>query len=334
MPRPLNGYALTNHFRKLRLRHLFTPLEAYLFFELVALCNDEGWPTEFSATNNVLRAALNCSEPGLIKARKRLVETGLLLFTEGQNRRPTAYRFCSPKGLTDLSVAATEIASQPLTEDATEFSVSPPKSLTECSNQLRVQEGKHLTEYLTEGLTQFSPLYKEQTKIKRESSAALAAAPALTSEKKRESKSAKKPTATTAQIAALPLPHLGTEFAELWATFYSANTHQVGKPLTAFGLMLKKLGKYPEGFAVLMLERAIQGNWSGVENAGTTRAFTEWQAEQARQSPPPPTTTRPAGANPTAVALNHDFEAELLARERAEAEERIQKFRAAHATAV
>ncbi len=62
-----------------------------------------------------------------------------------------------------------------------------------------------------------------------------------------------------------------------------------------------------------------------------------WQDELPDRSPsgaPTPPPARPAGAsNSTTVALNHDFEAELQARERAESEERIQKFRAAHATA-
>jgi hypothetical protein len=53
--------------------------------------------------------------------------------------------------------------------------------------------------------------------------------------------------------------------------------------------MLTKLGNKPEGFAIVMLEAAIQGNWSGVENGGTAKAFEEWQAAQARQPAPPAT---------------------------------------------
>ena len=151
MPAPaLTGYALHNHFRRLRQRLTFTPLEAYLFYELVDICNDEGWPAEFSARNTALMAALGCSEPGLIKARKTLVAAGLLTHNEGQNRKPTTYRLNHPKGLTELSVSASTAPAEHLTE-----------GLTELSNPAE-NEGKHLTE----GLTEFSP-YKEQTKTKR-----------------------------------------------------------------------------------------------------------------------------------------------------------------------
>lgn len=70
-------------------------------------------------------------------------------------------------------------------------------------------------------------------------------------------KKGKKPGADFAEIAALGLPHAGPEFAKAWRTFYTDNTKQHGKPLTAFKLMLKKLGNRPEAFAVVMLEAAI-----------------------------------------------------------------------------
>ena len=78
-------------------------------------------------------------------------------------------------------------------------------------------------------------------------------------------------------MATLALPHPGAAFADCWATFRTG-PKQVKKLLSAFMLMLSKLGKYPEGFAVVMLEAAIQGDWSGVENDSTARKFTEWQA--------------------------------------------------------
>ena len=144
-PRPLSGYALTHHFRKLRLRWDFTPLEAYLFFELTAICNEEGWPAEFSVKNSVLTGALGCSEKGLIKARKTLALAGLLTYTEGQNRRPTAYRFYVSEGLPEVSVT-----------DA--------KDLPEVSNKA-ANTDKHLPEGLPKDLPEVSP-YKEQTKTK------------------------------------------------------------------------------------------------------------------------------------------------------------------------
>lgn len=169
MSKPFTGYALTSHFRKLRLRWVFTHLEAYLFIELIAVCNDEDWPAEFSVTNQVLAGAVGCSEKGLIKARNTLKEAGLIAYVEGKNRRPTTYRFCPLKGSPQVSIssseplpkdlpevrdAATESNSEHLPEDLPEVSVSMP----EISN--------HLPEDLPKVLPQVSP-YKEQTKTKK-----------------------------------------------------------------------------------------------------------------------------------------------------------------------
>lgn len=151
MPAPaLNGYALENHFRKLRSRWRFTPLEHYLFSELVALCNEEGWPADFNATNATLAAGLGCSEKGLISARKKLVEAGLISCMEGQNRRPTSYRFCLLEGLPTVSVSL----GKPL-----------PEALPEVSNT-EPETPEHLPEHLPQGLPEVSP-YKEQTKTKK-----------------------------------------------------------------------------------------------------------------------------------------------------------------------
>ncbi|MGI4871469.1 MAG: hypothetical protein ACRYFX_09860 [Janthinobacterium lividum] len=167
MPAPaLNGYALTNHFRKLRLREPFSPLEAYLFFELVAICNDEGWPAEFSATNGLIQAGLGCSEQGLINARLRLEKAGLIAFVSGTRRTPTRYRFTA-EGSTQLSHSATEGStqgstelSQPAANGSTDFSHSAPETADGSTQGSR------------EGSTELSP-YKEQTKTKRKDSSKL-----------------------------------------------------------------------------------------------------------------------------------------------------------------
>lgn len=136
--------------------------------------------------------------------------------------------------------------------------------------------------------------------------------------------------ASLAEIASLTLPHAAPEFAEAWRTFTMTNTKQAGKPLTAFELMLKKLGKYPAAFAVVMLEAAIQGNWSGVENAGTARAFTEWQNEQTRQATLRPMPMPSAGPAPrTTPDYNPEVVAERQRQREAEAAASRQRIRAA-----
>jgi hypothetical protein len=94
----MNGYTLANQFRKLRPSFTFSPIEADLFYELVALCNERSWPTEFQYPNHLLCATLsNMAESTLIRARNRLKQAGLLEFTSGHKRSPTVYRFIDPE---------------------------------------------------------------------------------------------------------------------------------------------------------------------------------------------------------------------------------------------
>jgi hypothetical protein len=92
----MNGYTLANHFRKLRPSCSFSSIEADLFYELVALCNERSWPTEFQYSNLLLCATLGISEKSLITARNRLKQAGLLEFTSGHKRSPTVYCFLDP----------------------------------------------------------------------------------------------------------------------------------------------------------------------------------------------------------------------------------------------
>lgn len=92
----MNGYTLANHFRTLRPTASFSSIEADLFYELVGLCNDRNWPTEFQYPNPLLCATLGISEKSLITARNRLKQAGLLEFTSGHKRSPTVYRFLDP----------------------------------------------------------------------------------------------------------------------------------------------------------------------------------------------------------------------------------------------
>jgi hypothetical protein len=93
----MNGYTLANQFRKLRASFTFSAIEADLFYELVALCNERNWPTEFQYPNHLLCATFgNLAESTLIRARNRLKQAGLLEFTSGHKRSPTVYRFLDP----------------------------------------------------------------------------------------------------------------------------------------------------------------------------------------------------------------------------------------------
>jgi hypothetical protein len=150
MPRPwvtcflpcfMNGYTLANHFRKLRLSFPFSATEADLFYELVALCNERSWPTEFFYSNPLLCAHLGMSESTLIRARNRLKQAGLLEFTSGHKRSPTVYRLLDPdaeiplqnaskNASTSASISASKSASRSDTpyKEQTKRKTKTPKS--------------------------------------------------------------------------------------------------------------------------------------------------------------------------------------------------------------
>jgi hypothetical protein len=122
------------------------------------------------------------------------------------------------------------------------------------------------------------------------------APPTASSSAKATSKKIRRVGATADEVTALLPPHPGDKFAELWTKFHTSPQH-AKKALSAFEMMLTKLGKYPEEFALVMLESAIQGGWSGVENPGTARAYEQWQADQATR-PPAPTIALPVPFDP------------------------------------
>jgi len=129
----MNGYTLANQFRKLRPSFLFSCIEADLFYELVALCNERNWPTEFQYSNPLLCATLGISEKSLISARNRLKQAGLLEFTSGHKRSPTVYRFLDPDAeipLPQVSQSGTQCGSQSGTHSGSQSGTSINKEKT------------------------------------------------------------------------------------------------------------------------------------------------------------------------------------------------------------
>jgi hypothetical protein len=265
-------------FEKHDLKQCFSGNTTRLYLKLLHLANLLGWPTEFAKSDRYVAAVCGYATNTMKDCRAQLVARGLLAIVPGGAGRgdTTNYTLLGPDKVSNSDTLSAEKVSNFDTLNSDKVSNSDTLS----------------AEKVSEKVSNFdTPSIDKENNT---SNAASAASVGPSSAKKSTTKKPKKAGADFAEIAALPLPHLGHEFAEAWLTFYTTNTKQAGKPLTAFELMLKKLGKRPEGFAVVMLEAAIQGDWSGVENPGTARAFTTWQAEQAIR-PLAPLPTPPGG---------------------------------------
>lgn len=224
----------------------------------------------------------------LKSARNRLKQAGLLEFTSGSQGRGQSH-----KAQYKLSIFDTI----PDTLSANSLTVFPRTSDT--INKHKLKEDERVASAALP-----SPSLEAGSNSENQASPPSPAKPP---------RSPKKPKASADEVAALPLPHPSAEFVQCWATFRTG-PKQAKKPLSAFELMLTKLAKYPEGFAVVMLERAIQGDWSGVENDGTPKAFTEWQAEQARRPVAP--ATPPSSFDPDALFGYSQSAADGLAQAR------------------
>lgn len=295
-----------------------------LYLKLLAIANEVGWPESFAKSDPYLAGVCGYSINTMKDCRDSLEAGGLITSVQGGTGRngATTYTLLKPSnydvlprvnqsnsdGFGEVNPSNSDVLA-PLNQSKSD-GFTPESALNTSNNP-----------------SNFDTLYIDKDKEGSSAADAAAPRPSLPAQKKESSKKSKPKGATNEEIAALPLPFDGAEFAEAWQTFYTTNTKQAGKALTAFGLMLKKLGKYPEGYAVVMLERATMGDWQGVENDGTARGLAAWQTEQVRN--PAPAAPALTTLTTEAPEVNEDFLAEQAAA--AEARRQAHFARYAHA---
>lgn len=79
--------------------------------------------------------------------------------------------------------------------------------------------------------------------------------------------------------AGLALPYCSAEFVSTWELLRKQPKWKK-KTKSALQMSLNKLGKYPEEFAILLMENAIAGNWQGVVFTWTPDEFRKWLAQK------------------------------------------------------
>jgi hypothetical protein len=291
------------------------------------------WIVDFQRSDGYLAGVYGCSINTVKNHRKELVERGLLSGDFGQSGRNSSgkYHLCYPSAnmssvdtITGVNISTLDTIAEDnisnvdtisLLNLSTFDTISPEKPLNVSANvstldTLYIEEEKEESSAASAAPT--SDFFEGVTKT------VILSAPTPS---KPASKKPKAKGATHEEIASLPLPFDGAEFAEAWLNFYTTNTRQAGKALTAFQLMLKRLGKMPEGFAVVTLERALMSNWQGIEHGGTPRDLAEWQAEQARRLTPAP--AAPESQTSAAPEMNPEFLAQQDAEQAAKRAARL-----------
>jgi hypothetical protein len=275
----MNYIELVNQFWQCDIEHSFNGSETRLYFYLLHTCNSLRWKNPFTHSDAHLAAVSGMSVNTLKTARNRLKQAGLVEFTPGSQGRGHSHKATYKLSISDTLPATSTV---PPSDKLSNFDTIPD---TLSANSLtvfpRTSDSINKHKLNEEGST--APAAPSPTSVLDADSPPepVNAPPA---------RRLKKPKASADEVAALPLPHPGEAFVQRWATF-RAGPKQAKKPLSAFELMLAKLGKYPEAFAVEMLEAAIQGDWSGVENDGTAPRYLDWQTRQAKTPPPAAPTT-------------------------------------------
>ncbi|GHT45624.1 hypothetical protein AGMMS49965_22700 [Bacteroidia bacterium] len=90
----MDGYSLAEKMRKARRRERFTAVEQALFYELVAVCNEENWSDVFDCSNVELCFVLEISKNTLVRAREKLISSGMIFYKSGKSRREvSSYSF-------------------------------------------------------------------------------------------------------------------------------------------------------------------------------------------------------------------------------------------------
>lgn len=79
--------------------------------------------------------------------------------------------------------------------------------------------------------------------------------------------------------AGLALPYCSAEFVSTWEMLRKQPKWKK-KTKNALQMSLNKLGKYPEEFAILLMENAIAGGWQGVVFTWTPDDFRRWEASR------------------------------------------------------
>jgi len=83
----MDGYTLAAQLRRTRRRYRLSAASQALYYELVAIANEEGWPDTFKCSNGELCAALSMTEKPMLLARQELIQSGLIYYKSGRSRK-------------------------------------------------------------------------------------------------------------------------------------------------------------------------------------------------------------------------------------------------------
>jgi hypothetical protein len=136
----MTGYELTAKMRKIRRRYPLTSTEQALFYELVAICNEDEWAESFFVASRELCHALGITENTLNNARLRLIQVGLISYNSGKSKR----QFSEYSFIVTVSKNDTDVGTDKSTDVGTDKStVSEKKLMTIINNKTKQNKTKN-----------------------------------------------------------------------------------------------------------------------------------------------------------------------------------------------
>jgi len=92
----MDGYTLAAQLRRTRRRYRLSAASQALYYELVAIANEDGWPDTFNCSNGELCSALSLTDKTIIAARLELIQSGLIRYKSNKDKRSfSEYSFIS-----------------------------------------------------------------------------------------------------------------------------------------------------------------------------------------------------------------------------------------------
>lgn len=126
-------YFLIKRMRELRAYYRFTHYEQLLFYEVLAMSDNQDSNTPILCSNESLCAILNIDVKTLRRARNRLCKANLIIYNAGRGRRnigqytlPYPSSFPSPFSPSILSVPDAELNGVPLPKNGRKTPTIPP----------------------------------------------------------------------------------------------------------------------------------------------------------------------------------------------------------------
>jgi len=244
----MNIFKLITRLKLVRTTNYLSSVDQALYYELVSVCNELKWKEVFTIRSAVLCDRLNISDKTLFKSRKALADVELVYFETSRDKRIGCYYSFVPE-LIDAS-GSYGLSSEKKREDIEgEKPHTPETSCVTASDDKR-----------------FSPIIYNKTITKEREELPCGNYP---SPKKREVLRNKK------QGESLVFPFHSESFMQAWKLL-AATPKWKKKGKEALQISLNKLGKFEEAFAIEQIERAIEGNWTGVVFTETEEKYYKW----------------------------------------------------------